>query len=56
MQLAKNLVFHARTKHIELNCHFVHELVMSDDVKLRYVRTDQQVAYIFTKALGLEKL
>ena len=54
--LAKNLVFHARTKHIEVLYHFLPEWVLSNEVKLLYVRTDWQVADILTKALGSDKL
>ena len=56
MQLAKNPVFHARTKHIEVHYHFVRERVQSGEVELRYVHTDRQVADIFTKPLGSDKL
>ena len=56
MHLAKNPVLHARTKHIEVHYHFVRERVLSGEVELRYVRTDLQVADIFTKALGSDKL
>jgi hypothetical protein len=56
IQLAKNPVFHARTKHIEVHYHFVRERVLSGEVELRHVPTDRQVANIFTKALGLDKL
>jgi hypothetical protein len=57
IQLAKNLVFHARTKHIEVHYyHFVRERVLHGEVDLRHVRTNQQVADIFTKALGVDKL
>jgi hypothetical protein len=41
IQLAKNPVFHARTKHIEVHYHFVRERVLSGDVELRYVPTDR---------------
>ena len=41
IQLAKNLVFHARTKHIEVHYHFVHECVLSGEVELVYVPTDR---------------
>ena len=53
MKLAKNPVLHARTKHMEVHYHFVCERVLSGEVELRYVRTDRQVADIFTKALGV---
>jgi hypothetical protein len=56
IQLAKNLVFHVRTKHIEVHYHLVREYVLNDDVNLRHIRTDQQVANIFTMALGVDKL
>ena len=56
MQLAKNPVFYARTKHIKVNYHFVCEEVLSGEVKLRYIRTNGQVPNIFTKPLRLEKL
>jgi hypothetical protein len=56
IKLAKNPVFHARTKHIEVHYHFVRERVLSGEVELKHVPTDRQVADIFTKALGLDKL
>ena len=56
MQLAKSLVFHVRTKRIEVHYHFVREQVLSGEVELRYVRTDRQVVEIFTKVLGSDKL
>ena len=56
IQLARNPVFHARTKHIEVHYHFIRERVLDGDIDLTYVRTDEQVADIFTKALGAEKL
>ena len=56
IQLAKNPVFHARTKHIEVHYHFVCERVLSSEVELVYVPTYRQTADIFTKPLGLDKL
>ena len=56
IQLAKNPVFHARTKHIEVHYHFVREQILAGDIDLVYVSTEEQVADIFTKALGAEKL
>ena len=49
-------MFHARTKHIEVHYHFIRERVLDGAIDLTYVRTDEQVADIFTKALGAEKL
>jgi hypothetical protein len=56
IQLAKNLVFHARTKHVEVHYHFVRERVLFGEVELTHVPTSRQIADIFTKPLGLDKL
>ncbi len=54
-QLARNPVFHARTKHIEVHYHFIREKVLAGEIDLIYVNTEDQVADIFTKVLGAEK-
>ncbi|XP_071734160.1 secreted RxLR effector protein 161-like [Rutidosis leptorrhynchoides] len=51
IKLASNPVFHARTKHIEMRYHFIREMVLSGEIELANVRTNAQVADIFTKAL-----
>ena len=56
IQLAKNPVFHAWTKNIEVHYHFFRERVHSSEVELQYVPTDRQPANIFTNPLGLDKL
>jgi hypothetical protein len=56
IQLTKNTVFHAQTKHIELHYHFVRERVLAGEVELTHVPTNRQIYDIFTKALGLVKL
>jgi hypothetical protein len=55
IQLARNPVFHARTKHIEVHYHFIREKVLAGEIDLIYVSTEDQVADIFTKVLGAEK-
>ena len=42
--LARNPQFHARTKHIDVQHHFVRERQHSSEVDLQYIPTDQQVA------------
>ncbi len=54
--LANNPVYHARTKHIEVHYHFIKEKVLTKEIDLIYVSTENQVADIFTKALGTDKL
>lgn len=56
IQLARNPMFHARTKHIKAHYHYIQERVLAGDINLVYISTEKQVADIFTKALGAEKL
>lgn len=41
LQLARNPVFHGRTKHVEVDFHFVREKVASKDIQLRFVSSVQ---------------
>ena len=54
--VARNSVFHARTKHIEVHYHFIRQRVLTGDVDLQHISTNLQTADIFTKALGADKL
>jgi hypothetical protein len=54
--LANNLVYHARTKHIKVHYHFIREKILAKEIDLIHVSTEDQVANIFTKALGVDKL
>ncbi len=54
--LANNPVYHVRTKHIEVHYHFIREKVLVKEIDLIHVSTEDQVADIFTKALGIDKL
>nr|GFA74794.1 retrovirus-related Pol polyprotein from transposon TNT 1-94 [Tanacetum cinerariifolium] len=50
-----NLVQHSRTKHIAVRYHFIKEHVEKGTIELYFVKTDYQLANIFTKALPVDR-
>ncbi|GJZ33701.1 integrase, catalytic region, zinc finger, CCHC-type containing protein [Tanacetum coccineum] len=53
--LCCNNVQHSRAKHIDIRHHFIHKQVEKGVVELYFVRTEYQLADIFTKALPRER-
>lgn len=53
--LASNPVFHARTKHVEVDYHFIREKVLSKLISVQYIGSQAQTADIFTKALSVDR-
>jgi hypothetical protein len=55
MVVARNHVFHACTKHIEIHYHYVTKWIHAGDIDSVYVPTQGNVADLFTKPLPREK-
>jgi hypothetical protein len=52
LALASNPIYHARTKHIEVDYHFVQEKVINYDIAIKFISTANQIADVFTKGLS----
>ena len=51
INILRNPVMHAKTKHIAIKYHYVRELVEDKEVKMEYINIKEQIADIFTKPL-----
>nr|GEZ22574.1 hypothetical protein [Tanacetum cinerariifolium] len=54
--LCCNNVQHSRSKHIDIIYHFIKERVENGEIELYFVNTEYQLADLFTKALGIERI
>ena len=52
ISVTKDPVLHGRTKHIRIRYHFLRELVNDGDVQVKYCKSEDQMADIFTKPLS----
>ncbi|KAH9646728.1 retrovirus-related pol polyprotein from transposon RE1 [Citrus sinensis] len=53
--LASNPKYHSKTKHIELDLHFIREHVARKEVEINHVPSCEQVADILTKPLAVDQ-
>ena len=52
--LAKNPVYHERSKHIDTRFHFIRDHIKNKEVEIHHVKTSEQVVDILTKPLKYE--
>ena len=50
--MAKNSIFHSKTKHGDTKYHFIRSLVVKDIIKPRFCPYEDQTSEIFTNPLG----
>lgn len=50
-KLAKNPLFHSRTKHIEIDINFIRDKVLAGDLDICYVPSEEQIVDILSKPL-----
>ncbi|GJY59525.1 hypothetical protein Tco_0459417, partial [Tanacetum coccineum] len=55
LYLARNPAFHSKTKHIQVQYHFVREKVEKGTVDMQKIHTDDNVADYLTKAINCDK-
>ena len=49
--ISSNSVFHERTKHIKVDCHFIREKIASGCMTITFVNSNDQLTDIFVKSL-----
>ena len=56
IELAKNPIYHARTKHVDIRYYFVREKVENKEIELSYQPTATLLADSLTKTVSIQKI
>ena len=51
INLTKNPIQHSKTKNIEIRHHFIRDHIQKGDIEIMFVKTENQLANLFTKPL-----
>jgi hypothetical protein len=56
VKLSDNPVFHYKSKHIEIKCQYIKDMVKRKVVHVKYLSTHEHVEDVFTKPLARKKI
>jgi len=55
INLTKNPIQHSKTKHIEIRHHFIRDHIQKGNIEIKLVKTENQLADLFTKPLASDR-
>ncbi|KAF5451966.1 hypothetical protein F2P56_027014 [Juglans regia] len=55
LSLVSNPIYHARTKYIEIDFHFIREKMLNKDIIIRFISTIDQIADVSTKGISTSR-